>query len=210
MGAVNVLEADEHLVQEQLYVLVRQELRRPDQLVEIGIDKLEHLSIDRTQERRTARREGEQKTKGASSNQSHARVCFLAETNTQTKTDARGGSLGAGLTTGCTHTYILLCIRLYIRLFRVLGRGESVDASMLGWMLSRGCAGDGARLYFHCCTAVKTYRMILLHTIRVCCPLSRRAWRVLLASGSGRWRSAPKTVTARADEHRIESSTVVL
>lgn len=42
--AVHVLEAGEYLVQEQLHVLVCQELRRPDQLVEIGIDKLKDLS----------------------------------------------------------------------------------------------------------------------------------------------------------------------
>lgn len=41
--AVHVLEADEHLIQEQLDVLVREELRRPDQLVEVGVDELEHL-----------------------------------------------------------------------------------------------------------------------------------------------------------------------
>lgn len=46
MGAVHVLEPDEHLVQEQLDVVVRQELRRSDQLVQIGVDKLEHLHVN--------------------------------------------------------------------------------------------------------------------------------------------------------------------
>lgn len=42
--AVHVFEADEHLVQKQLHVLVCQELWRSDQLVEVGINKLKDLS----------------------------------------------------------------------------------------------------------------------------------------------------------------------
>ena len=41
--AVHILEPDQHLVQEKLHVLVGEELRRPNELVEIGVHKLENL-----------------------------------------------------------------------------------------------------------------------------------------------------------------------
>lgn len=43
--AVDILQADEHLVQEKLDVLVSQELRRSDELVQIGINKLKDLGV---------------------------------------------------------------------------------------------------------------------------------------------------------------------
>lgn len=45
--AVDVLEADEHLIQEELDVLVRQILRRPDHLVQVCVHELEHLRVGR-------------------------------------------------------------------------------------------------------------------------------------------------------------------
>lgn len=41
--AVHVLKADEHLVQKKLHVLIGQELRRSNELVQIGVYKLENL-----------------------------------------------------------------------------------------------------------------------------------------------------------------------
>lgn len=43
--AVDILQADEHLVQEKLDVLVSQELRRSDELVQVGINKLKDLGV---------------------------------------------------------------------------------------------------------------------------------------------------------------------
>ena len=59
VGAVHVLEADEHLVQEQFHVLVGEELRGADQLVQVGVDKLENLIVQPTGGREGSRDGGQ-------------------------------------------------------------------------------------------------------------------------------------------------------